>query len=144
MILISHRGNLNGSNKDFENRPEYINNALSKGFNVEVDVNIYKSKIFLGHDEPQYKINYNFLLNKKIWCHAKDILALERLKKIKATYYWHQKDEYTITSNGYFWTYPGAKLVKNSICVMPENANYKNILCAGICSDFIIKYKKKN
>jgi hypothetical protein len=91
MILISHRGNLNGPNKDFENRPEYINYALSKGFNVEVDVKIYKNKIFLGHDKPQYKINSTFLLNKKIWCHAKDILALEMLKKIKAIYYWHQK-----------------------------------------------------
>jgi hypothetical protein len=144
MILISHRGNLNGPNKDFENSPEYIYNALSKGFNVEVDVNVYKNKIFLGHDEPQYKINSTFLLNKKIWCHAKDILALERLKKIKAIYYWHQNDEYTITSNGYFWTYPGRKLVKNSICVMPEVANYKNIYCAGICSDFITKYKKND
>ena len=64
------------------------------------------------------------------------------LKKIKAIYYWHQKDEYTITSNGFFWTYPGIKLVKNSICVMPEVANYKSIQCAGICSDFITKYKK--
>jgi hypothetical protein len=70
MILISHRGNLNGPNKNFENRPEYINYALSKGFNVEVDVKIYKNKIFLGHNKPQYKINSTFLLNKKIWCPA--------------------------------------------------------------------------
>ena len=47
----------------------------------------------------------------------------------------------TLTSNGYFWTFPGKKLLKNSICVLPEKTDYKEINCAGICSDFIEKYK---
>ena len=38
MILISHRGNLNGPKPDQENSPNYINNAISKGYNVEIDV----------------------------------------------------------------------------------------------------------
>ena len=37
MILISHRGNLNGTSP-FENHPEYIQKALLKGFDVEIDV----------------------------------------------------------------------------------------------------------
>ena len=37
MILISHRGNLNGKTDD-ENKPKYIEEAFSQGFDVEVDV----------------------------------------------------------------------------------------------------------
>jgi hypothetical protein len=142
MILISHRGNTNGIKKKEENNPVYINLAISKGFDVEIDVNIFNNKIFLGHDEPQYQVDDKYLINPKLWCHAKDIYALERLKKINAKYYWHQKDNYTLTSNGFFWTYPGATLVKNSICVLPEKTNYKKFNCAGICSDYIERYKK--
>ena len=38
MILISHRGNMNGIEKTKENTIEQINLALSKGYDVEVDV----------------------------------------------------------------------------------------------------------
>ena len=37
MILISHRGNLNGKS-NMENRPGHINKALWQGFDVEIDV----------------------------------------------------------------------------------------------------------
>ena len=78
---------------------------------------------------------------KKLWCHAKTREALIALQKIKAHYFWHQNDDYTITSKGFIWTYPGKKLLPQSICVLPENVNYKTINCLGICSDFILKYK---
>ena len=38
MILISHRGNINGPNPEMENNPEYIQKALDLGYDVEVDV----------------------------------------------------------------------------------------------------------
>jgi len=143
MYLISHRGNLNGPNVNNENNPDYIMKALSKNYDVEIDVRVYNNKFYLGHDEPLHEVNETFLLNKKLWCHAKDYDALEKLKQIGSIYFWHQNDDYTVTSNGYFWTYPGIKLLKNSICVMPEIAEYKNINCKGICSDFIESYKTK-
>ncbi len=142
MYLISHRGNLDGSNPEKENDPEYLNIAIQKGFAVEVDVRFENNKFFLGHDFNQYEIKENFLLNKNVWCHAKTYDALFALDKIKAHYFWHQNDDYTITSSGYLWTYPGKKLLKKSICVLPENANYEKIDCMGICSDFIQKFKK--
>ena len=83
MYLISHRGNLNGIQKDMENEPEYISNAINKGFDVEVDVRFEKNKFFLGHDFSQFEINKEFLLNKKIWCHAKTSEALLALDEIK-------------------------------------------------------------
>ena len=141
MYLISHRGNINGVNKDKENNPEYINKALENDFEVEVDVRFDDNKFFLGHDHNQYEIDKKFLLNQKIWCHAKTSEALIALKKIEAHYFWHQEDDYTLTSKGYIWTYPGKKLLDKSICVLPEIANYKEIDCLGICSDFIERYK---
>jgi len=71
MILISHRGNLNGINSDKENSPSYLLSALNKGFNVEVDVRFEKNKFYLGHDFSQFEINKDFLQNKSVWCHAK-------------------------------------------------------------------------
>ena len=38
MILISHRGNLDGKELSFENRPDYIDKAIRHGFDVEIDI----------------------------------------------------------------------------------------------------------
>ena len=141
MFYISHRGNISGQNKESENKPEYIKIALEKGFEVEIDVRFKDSQFYLGHDFAKYKIESSFLLNEKLWCHAKDIEAMNNLKKIKAHYFWHQEDDVTLTSKGYFWTYPGKTLTNNSICVLPEISSKSKIKkiqkCAGICSDFI-------
>ena len=142
MYLISHRGNLNGIDKDDENNPDYINQAISRGYDVEVDVRYESGQFFLGHDFNQFQVKDDFLLNNKLWCHAKTNEALIALDRIKAHYFWHQEDDYTITSKGFFWTYPGKKLLQKSICVLPERANYDKIDCLGICSDFIERYNK--
>ena len=141
MFLISHRGNTNGINKDEENQIDYIKSAISKGFDVEIDVRAYKNKLYLGHDTPEVLIDNEFLKNNKLWCHAKDIDALNILIKLKCIFFWHDNDDYTLTSNGYVWTFPGKKLISNSICVLPEKTKYDNFNCAGICSDFIEKFK---
>ena len=141
MYFISHRGNIWGIEKENENNPKYIEKAISLGFNVEVDVRFEGGDFYLGHDINQYKINKEFLINDKIWCHAKTSNAINALNKIKAHFFWHQNDDYTITSKGFIWTYPGKKLLPESICVLPEITNYKKINCLGICSDIIGKYK---
>jgi hypothetical protein len=140
-FFISHRGNINGVCKENENSPQYVNYALNQGFDVEIDVRIFKDKLYLGHDEPQYEISNEFVENKKFWCHAKEPGALARLAKLNCTYFWHQNDEYALCSNGYFWVYPGKQLLENSICVLPEISNYKNYNCTGVCSDYIKNYK---
>ena len=38
MILISHRGNINGRQPNLENLPEYIDSALELGYDVEIDI----------------------------------------------------------------------------------------------------------
>lgn len=145
MFYISHRGNINSIDKSNENKPDYIKNALNLDYDVEVDIRFFKNKIYLGHDEPQYLINGSFLNNRRIWCHAKDIQAALFLKNKNLNYFYHENDQITLTSTGFFWTYPGNFLTTNSICVLPETIKlYQNLkICSGICSDYIEKYKNK-
>jgi hypothetical protein len=145
MILISHRGNLNGPNIAFENNLDYITEAINSGFDCEIDLWKIKEKIYLGHDEPQYIINnINFLNNKKLWVHCKNNESLEFCLKNNFHCFFHNNDNYTITSKGYIWAYPGKEFNSNlCISVLPELNNFfilKN--CYGICSDYIIKIKE--
>ena len=142
MIYISHRGFINGPDKIIENNPKQIKSLLDQKINVEIDIYFYKNQFYLGHDEPVYEINQSFLENDLLWCHAKNNNALEELKKIKAHYFWHQEDDYTITSRGYIWVYPGKPLIKDSICVLPEQHNLDYSKCYGVCTDNINKFLK--
>ena len=142
MKLISHRGNTNGINKEFENNPNYINQALEQGFDVEIDVWLIDNDFYLGHDSPQYKIDFDYLVNPKFWCHAKNSNALSKLLENKIHCFFHKNDNYTITSQGIIWVYPHNLLHYNSVCVLPENGYYGTLeKCYGICSDYINKYK---
>lgn len=147
MILISHRGNINGIDVDNENNPLYIDRALGKGYDVEVDVWYVNGKWYLGHDEPTYEIELDYLKDNNLWCHAKNIEALNVMLNNDIHCFWHQEDDVTLTSKGYIWTYPGKKLKSNSIVVMPEKYlekwwrhNFNS--CSGICSDYIINYEE--
>lgn len=141
MILISHRGNLNGPNEHLENSPSYILEALNYGFDVEVDVWYKNNKFFLGHDFPIYEIGVDFLTNDRLWCHAKNVEAIIEMKKYVIHYFWYEKDTITLTSKNYIWSYPNKCAIKNSIVVLPEvyNTNIENV--RGICSDYITNYK---
>ena len=146
MILISHRGNLNGKSNT-ENRPGYIHKALWQGFDVEIDVWYVDGEFWLGHDIPHYKIEENFLENPRLWCHAKSIDTLYKMTSNSLIHcFWHQDDDVTLTSRGYLWTLPGKQLTKKSICVLPEFGDKKGKVIlpknvAGICSDFVVNYR---
>ena len=145
MILISHRGNIDGKKSTLENNPEYVESALVLGYDVEVDV-WYDKGFWLGHDAPEYKIESIFLTSNssRLWCHAKNLEAMVEMKKYpELNYFWHQDDDVTLTSKGYLWAYPGKQPLKNSIAVMPEINNDKISECEGICSDYISKYRGK-
>lgn len=139
-LLISHRGNTNGSNSERENSLEYIIEALNLKFDVEIDVWFVDNKFYLGHDYPKYKINKQFLKTKGLWCHAKNLTALTEMLFISdINCFWHQEDDVTLTSKNYIWTYPGKPIAnKKAIAVCPERVQYWDISTAyGICSDFI-------
>jgi hypothetical protein len=143
--LISHRGNINGPNPKMENNPEYIISALNLGFDVEIDMWWVDGRIYLGHDEPQYEVNDKWLENRidKLWVHCKNFDLLPWIQNTSLHYFWHENDQYTLTSKNIIWAYPGSKLSHNSICVLPERNNIdKYILdvCLGVCSDYIIDF----
>ena len=142
MILIAHRGNFNGPNPEKENHPDYIKSALSQNYDVEVDVWVVDDKYVLGHDAPNYEVEFDFInRNRNLWLHAKNLEALEKMcTEPHLHYFWHQKDDFVATSKGYIWTYPGNRLGPHSICVMPEFFGQLELKgCAGVCSDFVKK-----
>jgi hypothetical protein len=145
MILISHRGNINGRLESWENEPTYIDLAIKKGYDVEIDV-WYKDNLFwLGHDEPQYSIDFRWLCDRidKLWVHCKNIDSMICLKEsgYPINYFWHQEDDLTLTSLSYIWVYPGKQPIKNSVAVIPELYNDDTSKCIGICSDYIERFK---
>jgi len=150
MKLIAHRGNIDGPNLKMENKPEYLLDALSKGYDIETDVWGKNGELWVGHDEPIYKIkeffgHFDYLGDGRIWYHCKNIEALiicEREGVGRTNFFFHDSDDFTLTSNGHIWTFPGKPLLsKKSISVLPERTDEevpKNIY--GICSDFIGLY----
>ena len=145
MILISHRGNISGPNKEMENKPEYIIDTLHKGYDVEIDVWSKDKQFYLGHDKPRYEVDRIFIQNPKLWCHAKNLEALKRMldnKKIHC--FWHETDKYTITSKGLIWTYPEERVTPSSVVVVAGSGlsqSYKKI--HGICGDYVLAWSKK-
>lgn len=148
MILISHRGNLYGENFLDENNPSYIDVAISKGYDVEVDVWCIKENFFLGHDEPQYKVDITWFEQRiqKLWIHCKNTesLVVFSQSELNFNYFWHEQDTVTLTSLNYIWAFPGKQPIKKSIAVMPEIYNDTLIDCIGICSDKISQYNDKD
>ncbi|NBW58634.1 hypothetical protein EBR43_12835 [bacterium] len=144
MILISHRGNLNGKNGKTENNPHIIDDVLKKGYDCEIDIHTVEGIVHLGHDNPVYPVGLNWLKERKehIWVHCKDVASMELMQHHKElNYFWHENDVMTLTSHGYIWVYPGKQPVKDSIAVMPETNNEFVSVCSGICSDVIETYK---
>ena len=96
MILIAHRGNTVDPNRYLENHPDYIEAALHKGYECEVDVWYEDGTYFLGHDEPSYKTTKEFLQRSSLWCHAKNLEAINEMSKYPIHYFWHQEDDITL------------------------------------------------
>ncbi|KAI8914585.1 hypothetical protein EDD86DRAFT_273634 [Gorgonomyces haynaldii] len=150
MIFIAHRALLHGPNKELENQPTMIDKTISLGFHVEVDVWLIDGALFLGHDGPEIPTDLQSLEKwaPYAYYHAKNIFALEfLLQKAREPNshfkcFYHNVDDYTITSDGKIWAYPGKKLVPGSICVMPEWKGEQEGFseCYGICTDYTQQY----
>lgn len=147
MKIISHRGNSEGPNSLIENNPSSVDAILSQGFDAEIDIWVLADeRIYLGHDEPHIEIKLDWLRKSKenLWIHCKNANALQYFNGLREdyTYFYHQADPYTLTSNGKVWVYPGCDLPINSIYVLPEmNRDQDGRLqipsnVYGVCTDF--------
>jgi len=142
MKIISHRGNLEGINPNLENNPEQIVKVIDLGLEVEIDLRIKDNQLFLGHDYPQYEINYEWLEtnNKSLWIHAKDYESVDFLRTTDFNWFWHDKDEMTLTSHGFIWSNIG-KYFNNGVTVCLDHQELPNYLL-GVCTDEPLKYLK--
>jgi hypothetical protein len=143
MKLIAHRGNINGPNPEQENQPEYIKDTLNQGYDCEIDVRYINNQLYLGHDHPDYLISLDFLITNsdKFWIHCKNIDALDYLIQFnQLNIFWHQEDQYTLTSKGFIWAYPNMRTTSKCIILMPEWNNFVfDKTGYGICSDYCVK-----
>jgi hypothetical protein len=153
MKIISHRGNLTGSNPIRENSIDYIEDAIAEGFDVEIDLRVEDNDCYLGHDDPQYFVTMEWLKKYKdfLWIHCKNREALEKMSSsvVEFNYFYHECDRYTITSKGIGWVLIGQYPYSKSVIVLPESISLyeyqpeyiKNSF--GICTDKPIFYKNK-
>lgn len=147
-LIISHRGNLNGPNSCLENSFNDLKRILEYyGFGVEVDIWCMGSEFYTGHDEPKYHLSdsqFEYLLNSKdILFHAKNLEALEQLLIGKPHVFWHQRDDFTLSSRNFIITYPGQPLTYNSIVMHPERYTLTALKSVyAICTDYPIRWKE--
>lgn len=140
MKIIAHRGNLYGPDKQKENTLLAVEECISKGYDVEIDIWYKNSKLFLGHDFPKILISIDFLnkFKNNLWLHAKNIEVIDELISTDYNWFWHETDKLTLTSKGIPWCYPGNYL-KSGITVELE---YKKEISEvyGICTDYPLKW----
>lgn len=151
MIYISHRGNLTGKKPELENSPDYIYSAIEEGFDVEIDLREKDGKFYLGHEKPQYEIDSKFFqeCGKNLWVHCKDSKSLGYAIDQGTNCFFHKADDYTLTSKGYVWAFPGfAKANSKTIAVLPELfrtvEEIKGLDFYGFCSDVIMYIRSDN
>lgn len=165
MKYIAHRGNIEGSISGQENSPHYIDAAIEKGFEVEIDLRKDFYGWGFGHDSIQYRVSWEWLTDrrKNLWIHCKDLeslINLNRYSQYNFHYFFHDSDKATLTSMGEIWLHNSVCIPDyqaNSIVVLPEEhtmSHYeyfkKNPGVAskvknhwsGICSDYIGKYRE--
>jgi len=152
VIIIAHRGNIDGPDSLQENHPDFIDDALKLGFDVEIDLRIKDGDFYLGHDKPTYKVSLEWIYKRKekLWIHCKDRESLDNLSSsyIDFHYFYHTTDQYTLTSHAIGWICLAQLPIKNAIIVLPEEVSfyddYDRILqCKGICTNKPIFYKKE-
>ena len=152
MKLIAHRGNINGRDPSTENTPHQIESCIEQGYDVEIDIRYdpETKKLYLGHDGEDNEVNWWWLAGKSavLWIHCKDITTMFAFADGTSgyNYFWHQEDDFTLTSKHYIWTYPGKPYTSKSVIVMPEwnEPDWDKLRvtnCYGICTDFPAKLK---
>lgn len=146
MKIICHRGNTFGPDPENENKPEVIDYCIREGFDVEIDLRIIGDELFLGHDEPQYQIDWKYLQHHKdsLWIHAKNFKALTALNNYYLNFFWHDMDRYCVTSKKYIWTHPDTVGPINHpqqiILDFRPNIDfdiYRSRGIAGVCVDYV-------
>jgi hypothetical protein len=143
LSTISHRGNLHGPEPEQENKPDYIDKAIEKLYDVEVDIRFVEGCFCLGHDYPEHFVDLHWIKERSDFLifHCKNLPALFLLKD-EHHCFWHDKDNYTLTSKNKIWTYPNCITGPDCIIVDLEPPTkdkikkWRHDRCFAICSDY--------
>jgi hypothetical protein len=146
MRIISHRGNLNGSLQEVENSPNYLQNAIDRGFDIEIDLWYLSDNYFLGHDLPKYKVTMDWLKSRvnSLWVHCKNEECLSNMLGSDFNYFWHESDKFTMTSKNIVWSYVDLIVSGTVINVRTKNKKINLTDFVGICTDHPLYYANKN
>ncbi|SRR3990167_10795373 len=145
-LVISHRGNLIGSDHKRENTLSAIKECIQFGFSVEIDIFRMGNNLYLGHDSVQEKIGLDFLSlwSSKLWIHCKNLCALDYLTQYEELKtFWIQNDAYSLISDGTIWTHHGQITTDKCILMIVEKPTKFSIpdKYLGLCSDYPIELR---
>lgn len=125
--IIAHRGNLARPSDAYiittENKFKEIQTCLDRGFDVECDIWLKEGRFYLGHDHPETMLigeqEQNIIGNGLIWKHAKNFEALAYMVRSgQGPVFWHNEDDYTITSSGHIWCHYNKPYSQQSIVLL--------------------------
>lgn len=149
MKFISHRGNFSGRNRINENSISTIENVISNGYDVEIDLWYHSHDFYLGHDSGMNVVSECFLneYSDKLLIHCKNDAALFRLNRSNTKFevFTHADDVFTLSSKNRILIHPHTETnYRSGILMMPEMSNYdleEIVRFEGIVSDNIKFYE---
>lgn len=150
-----------GSIPNKENRSEYLFDAIDEGFMVEVDImTSIDGELYLGHDSLVERLTdelmCELLSTDCAIFHVKDLGAIHKIQKYRDAihWFWHDKDNITLTSRNLIWTWPGTNFSWNTSGVIENQPEFydgqegliewihhihKGVILKphGVCSDYV-------
>jgi hypothetical protein len=159
MLLISHRGNVDGITPSKENTIPYMQQALARGFHVETDIYEHAGELYFGHayGDSGEKVNWDFLAcnSHKLLLHCKDARSIGIISKHDLNWFCQEHDSYAISSRDLVIAHSKQggmvyskldRYLDSTIIMLPEkNGLGKKFLeelgCVGVCSDIISFYE---
>ena len=152
--VISHRGHLAGPDPVLANNPKHIEEVLwEHEFDAEVDVWKVGDQWWLGHVEPINLISVDWLYEQDesdgLWIHCKNREALMALSTTGLRFFWHENDQFALTSQGDIWNHVHNKQeIKTSRSVISrfdveQKLKSLDAFCGGICTDYPIALRER-
>ncbi len=143
-LHIHHRGNTAAA-PAVENAPKHLSTLAAEGRHVEVDVWLTADGLFVGHDGPSVRVDFEWLmaLAPHALIHCKDGATFAGLRTwfaergLEADLFYHTTEDYALSTGGKIIVYPGRPLLPNCLSMMPESVGRDPMAepCAEICSD---------
>ncbi|CAB5221562.1 hypothetical protein UFOVP245_188 [uncultured Caudovirales phage] len=122
MIIISHRGLVDGDDPTKENNPTAIAAALGEFFLVYIDLWMVEGKPFLGTDGPVYPMPEDFIHNPDVILCPRDRMAVNFVAIRDAHFVIPTTGDYTLTSYKWLWAKSSAASIgRDCIIHLPED-----------------------